>query len=65
MRHVSIALVLLLGAPWALSAQDGPELPTADPDGRQYPPRIYRTVRLQGEPPKIEPRTLPRSMTSL
>ena len=51
-------VVVFLGGTSALGArpQEGPELTTANPDGRQYPPRIYNTVRLQGEPPRIDGR---------
>ena len=52
------AMVALLGGTSDLAArpQEGPDATTANPDGRQYPPRVYRTVRLQGEPPKIDGR---------
>jgi hypothetical protein len=51
-------LLLLLGTGFASAASDA-KLDSAaegNPDGRQYPPRIYETVRLQGESPRIDGR---------
>jgi hypothetical protein len=53
-----LATLLLLGAGSAARPSEG-RLDTAaadNPDGRQYPPRVYTTVRLQGEPPRIDGR---------
>ncbi len=53
-----IAALLLPGAPSSAGASNV-ELDTAaedNPHGRQYPARIYETVRLQGEPPRIDGR---------
>ena len=44
-----------LSAPTA-GAQPAREEATANPFGRKYPPRIYRTTRLQGPPPTIDGR---------
>jgi hypothetical protein len=43
--------------PAAAAAGPGPSPappPVANPYGRKYPPRVYRTVRLQGKPPVID-----------
>jgi hypothetical protein len=50
------AVVLLLGAPVSALAGEGQLDTGADdnPHGRLYPPRVYNTVRLQGEAPKID-----------
>jgi len=47
-RVRAFATVALLGAACFLHArpQEGQELTVANPDGRQYPPRVYHTVRL-------------------
>lgn len=49
-------VVLLLVAAGRLHAleQEGQELKAANPHGRQYPPRVYQTVRLQAGPPRID-----------
>ncbi len=53
---------LCLATAWAAGAAGqeapGPAAPAspANPFGRKYPPRIYRTVRVQGEPPTIDGR---------
>ncbi len=54
-------LPLFAAGPWPLEAQTPDavppaETPEANPFGRKYPPRIYRTVRLQGPPPTIDGR---------
>jgi hypothetical protein len=51
-------VVFLLGAACLLHAggQEGSDLEEANLHGRQYPPRVYRTVRLEGEPPRIDGR---------
>ena len=48
-------LSIALGAPPAWS-QATPETAVANPFGRKYPPRVYRTVRLEGRPPTIDGR---------
>jgi hypothetical protein len=49
-----------LGAPptWSAPAAQTPATleAAANPFGRKYPPRVYRTVRLQGQPPTIDGR---------
>ncbi len=54
MRAIFVALAL--GAAAAAQAQDTPGATTANPFGRKYPPRVYQTTRLQGEPPAIDGR---------
>jgi len=58
-RPTFLALLLALSAPLASLAQEpGAVAPAgvANPSGRKYPPRIYRTVRLDGVPPAIDGR---------
>ena len=51
-------VILFLGAACLLGAleQEGEDPTTTNLHGRQYPPRIYNTVRLQGELPRIDGR---------
>jgi hypothetical protein len=57
----SLALVACLAAAHA-AGQTPPtpfpaaEGPVANPFGRKYPPRVYRTVRIEGRPPAIDGR---------
>jgi hypothetical protein len=55
---IAAATLFVLGAGSAPGASEGKLDTTAadNPHGRQYPPRIYDTVRLQGEPPRIDGR---------
>jgi hypothetical protein len=52
------AVVLLLLAVVSAAASDGQLDVSAEdnPHGRLYPPRVYNTVRLRGEPPSIDGR---------
>jgi hypothetical protein len=53
---VRLLLALLTVSVCAPRIRAAPPALTDDPSGRKYPPRIYRTVRLQGEPPVIDGR---------
>jgi hypothetical protein len=52
----TMLLALLLAVAAAGQAQDTPAASPANPFGRKYPPRVYQTTRLQGEPPAIDGR---------
>lgn len=51
-------MAAVFGAPGAAAepAVESPDHANADPFGRKYPPRIYRTARLDTEPPDIDGR---------
>jgi hypothetical protein len=52
---LSCALALSFGGvALADPIQEAPAGSTANPFGRKYPPRVYRTARLQAEPPVID-----------
>jgi hypothetical protein len=51
------AVLLLVGTASLAQAGSGSRMDVSaedNPHGRLYPPRIYNTVRLQGEPPRID-----------
>jgi hypothetical protein len=55
---IPVVLAFLASLP-GVAAQEAPSSPLAagaNPFGRKYPPRIYRTVRLEGAPPAIDGR---------
>ena len=53
---LACALTLIAGAAAAEPTQEAPAISAANPSGRKYPPRVYRTTRLQSEPPVIDGR---------
>ena len=55
---VLLLMAAVFGAPGAAAepAVESPDHANADPFGRKYPPRIYRTARLDTEPPDIDGR---------
>ncbi len=54
LAHVGWAGALVCAVSIATPASADP--PPSNPFGRKYPPRIYTTIRLQGEPPVIDGR---------
>jgi hypothetical protein len=55
----SVALLLGVATPAGAQTQQvtaNSDASEANPSGRKYPPRIYRSVRLQGPPPAIDGR---------
>jgi len=52
----ALALALFAAAVPLAAAQEAKPADPADPFGRKYPARIYRTVRLEGQPPTIDGR---------
>ena len=55
LRLILFPLAVSLGASPA-GAQGTPDAAASNPFGRKYPPRLYQTVRLQGQPPTIDGR---------
>jgi len=55
LRGPTLAAVSLAVAAAAAAAEQMPA-DTANPFGRKYPPRVYTTARLQGDPPTIDGR---------
>jgi hypothetical protein len=59
-RRLLVAFSLAVAGAAGGAAQEPPAIPgppaEANPFGRKYPPRVYRTVRLQGAPPEIDGR---------
>lgn len=52
---LACALACAFAGAALVAAQDPPSA-TSNPSGRKYPPRIYRTTRLEGRPPAIDGR---------
>ena len=52
----AVAPIVLAGLVPALAQEPPPRPAEPNPFGRKYPPRVYRTVRLQGRPPAIDGR---------